>query len=157
MINNKLPLIIFLILLVTACNNADNKHDGNKKEETKSQVDSLMDDVMEGHDEGMAKYSKLTAMRKEVQRVIDSLSKLPAKAKEASAPYKTKLDSAAKDLNIAISSMDKWMEEFNMDSAVDNIELRIQYLKNEKMKVGNVKETILNSLQKADSLLKSKF
>jgi len=156
MVKNLIPFIL-LLLICAACNNADNKHNGHKTEGTKTQVDSLMDDVMEGHDVGMAKYSKLNAMQKEVKRVIDSLSKLPAKSKEAAAPYKAKLDSAANDLNNAIAAMDKWMEEFNMDSAVNNMEERIKYLGNEKMKVGKVKESILKSLEKADSLLKAKL
>jgi hypothetical protein len=53
--------------------------------------------------------------------------------------------------------MNKWMDEFNMDSAVNNMEQRIKYLTDEKMKVGKVKESILGSLHKADSLLKSKL
>jgi transcriptional regulator NrdR family protein len=44
-----------------------------------------------------------------------------------------------------------------MDSAVSNIEQRIKYLTEEKLRVSKVKEAILNSLQKADSLLKAKF
>jgi DNA repair ATPase RecN len=156
MVKNLIPFIL-LLLICAACNNADNKHSGHKTEGTKTQVDSLMDDVMEGHDVGMAKYSKLNAMQKEVKRVIDSLSKLHAKSKEAAAPYKAKLDSVANDLNNAIAAMDKWMEEFNMDSAVNNMEERIKYLGNEKMKVGKVKESILKSLEKADSLLKAKL
>jgi hypothetical protein len=53
--------------------------------------------------------------------------------------------------------MNKWMEEFNMDSALNNAEERIDYLGSEKLKVSKVKEAILGSLQKADSILKEKF
>jgi len=53
--------------------------------------------------------------------------------------------------------MENWMDEFNMDSAVNNVEQRIKYLSEEKLKVSNVKENILTSLQKADSLIKQKF
>ena len=49
------------------------------------------------------------------------------------------------------------MEEFNMDSAVNNMEQRIKYLTEEKWKVANVKTAILTSLQKADSILKARF
>ena len=49
------------------------------------------------------------------------------------------------------------MEEFNMDSAVNDAKQRIDYLGSEKLKVTKVKEAILNSLQKADSLIKDKF
>ena len=49
------------------------------------------------------------------------------------------------------------MSEFNMDSAVNNMQERIKYLADEKWKVGKVKEAILGSLAKADSVLRSKL
>ena len=48
----------------------------------------------------------------------------------------------------------KWMEEFNMDSASNDLGKRIQYLTDEKDKVGKVRSLILESVGKADSLLK---
>ena len=56
--------------------------------------------------------------------------------------------------NYADFAMDKWMVEFNIDSAKGNQELRIAYLRSELDKVSNVKKAILSSLSKADSLLK---
>lgn len=157
----------FILLLaaaaffLTACNNdkkdSDAGHHNHSKNTPQTQEDSLMADVMDGHDAGMAKYGKLQMMEKKVKASLDSISKLPAKAREELAPYKAKLDSVAADLSYAIFAMDKWMEEFDMDSAKDNIENRIKYLLDEKMKVGKVKEAILNSLSKADSLLKAKL
>jgi hypothetical protein len=49
------------------------------------------------------------------------------------------------------------MDEFNVDSAIDNAKERVRYLEDEKLKVNKVKDAILNSLQKADSLLKVKI
>ena len=99
----------------------------------------------------------MTAMQNEAQRLLDSIAKLPAKAREAMIPLKTKLDGLLEDLRSAKSGMDKWMDEYNMDSAVNNIEQRIKYLTTEKIKVSKIKESILNSLQKADSVLKARF
>lgn len=155
-----LSSIALLLILFTACNNSDRKQTGDnthKTDEPKTQADSLMAAVMDGHDVGMAKYGKLNAMQKKVQEVLDSIAKLPARGQQAAAPYKAKLDAAAKDLTNALTAMDKWMEEFNMDSAVNNMEQRIKYLTEEKWKVGNVKTAILTSLQKADSILKARF
>jgi len=149
-----LPLITLAGITIASCNNEDKKQ---KTSEPKTQTDSLMTDVMDGHDVGMAKMSKIRAMQKEVRRLLDSVTTLPAKVREASAPYKTKLDSLSADLSYAEMAMDKWMQEFNMDSAVNNIDQRIQYLANEKLKVGKVKEAILRSLEKADSLLKARL
>ncbi len=154
----KLLIAVMAVLSFMACNNEKKEdHNGHGKNEPKTQADSLMADVMDGHDVGMAKYGKLQAMEKKVRASLDSISKLPAKAKEALAPYRAQLDSAAADLSYAIFAMDKWMQEFNMDSAQDDMEKRVQYLLDEKMKVGKVKEAILNSLGRADSLLKAKL
>ena len=49
------------------------------------------------------------------------------------------------------------MSEFNMDSSLNNTEQRIKYLESEKIKISNVKDAMISSLQKADSLLKAKF
>ena len=156
----KFILPFLALFLITACNNTDKKHDdhsGHGSTEPKTEADSLMAEVMDGHNVGMAKMSKISNMQKEVQRVLDSIATLPAKAKQAALPLKAKLDSVAADLNYAEMAMDKWMTEFNMDSAVNNIKERVKYLTDEKYKVGNVKKAILTSLQKADSLLKAKF
>lgn len=154
-------LLVSAGLFLAACNNdkkdSEAGHHNHGKNTPQTQEDSLMADVMDGHDAGMAKYGKLQTMEKKVKASLDSISKLPAKAREELAPYKAKLDSVAADLSYAIFAMDKWMEEFDMDSAKDNIENRIKYLLDEKMKVGKVKEAILNSLSKADSLLKAKL
>jgi len=116
-----------------------------------------MADVMDGHDVGMAKYGKLNAMQNTVQAALDSIAKLPVKAREAAAPYKAKLEGVSKDLNYALAAMDKWMNEFNMDSAVNNMQERVKYLTDEKWKVGKIKEAIIGSLNKADSVLRSKL
>jgi hypothetical protein len=155
-----LPSFAFLFIFFTACNNADKKteeHNGPAKETPKTAADSLMADVMAGHDASMAKYGKLEAMQKKALSLLDSIAGLPAKAREAAAPLKSKLAGVIEDLKSAKAAMDKWMDEFNMDSAENNIEQRIKYLAEEKLKVTKVKESILNGLQKADSLLKAKL
>lgn len=154
----KVLLPFIALIMLTACNNNDKKQEGDgNKEGPKTQADSLMNDVMDGHNVGMAKYTKLNEMEKKVKAALDSISKLPAKAQQASMNYKVNLEGLGNDLRNAIISMDKWMEEFNMDSALNNAEQRIKYLTDEKLKVGKVKEAILGSLQKADSLLKAKL
>lgn len=150
-------LVVFTISLI-ACNNSENNHNGHgKNNEPKTQADSLMKDVMDGHNIGMAKMGKLTRAEQRTRRLLDSIEKLPAKAREAAIPLKVKLDSLQKDLSYAEFAMNKWMEEFNMDSALNNVEERIDYLGSEKLKVSKVKEAILGSLQKADSILKEKI
>ena len=153
----KIIIPLAFLFTIAACNNNSEGTLSDDSKKPKTQTDSLMADVMDGHDVGMGKMSKISKMQNEITRVLDSIAKLPAKAKKAVAPYKAKLDSLKADLAYAEMAMDKWMTEFNMDSAVNNVQERIKYLTDEKVKVGKVKEAILNSLQKADSLLKSKF
>ena len=154
----QVPLAALIIICLIGCNNSENKHNEHgQNNEPKTQADSLMKDVMDGHNIGMAKMGKLTRAEQTTRRLLDSIDKLPAKAKQAAAPLRTKLDSLQKDLSYAEFAKNKWMEEFNMDSAVNNVKERIDYLGSEKMKVSKVKEAILGSLQKADSILKEKL
>src|SRR6185503_10626277 len=147
-----LPVIV--LLLIIACNNTEQKVEEHphSSEIPQTHADSLMADVMEGHDVGMAKMGRLRTMQKNVEATLDSIAKLPSKAKAATEPYKVKMEGVLQDLKSARSGMEKWMDEFNMDSAVNNMEQRIKYLADEKLRVSKVKEDILSSLQKADSL-----
>jgi Prokaryotic membrane lipoprotein lipid attachment site len=154
-----LPFLILSVL--AACNSKEDKkhegHSGHTKEIPATKQDSLYAEVMAGHDEVMPKIGAVKGAQKEAQRLLDSVVTLPAKAQAGAAALKTKLQTLINDLNYADFAMDKWMVEFNMDSVKDDIEKRIQYLTDEKMKVGKVKDAIINSLATADSLLKRKF
>lgn len=143
-------------VVIISCGGSNNNHDhsGHKKDEPKTATDSLYSEVMAGHDEVMPKMGKIRGAQKEAQRLIDSIAALPAKAQAEAASLKTKLEELVKDLSYADFAMDKWMTEFDLDSAKDDVEKRIKYLADEKLKVDKVKTAILNSLAKADSLLK---
>ena len=147
---------VFLFAALIACNNSDKNQKGANLT-PKEEADRLEKEVLEGHDIAMPKSMKIPNLQKETKRLIDSISKLPAKAQEASAPYRAKLEILYKELGDAYSSMENWMTEFNYDSAKDNIEQRVKYLADEKLKVEKVKEAVLGSLKKADALLKEKF
>lgn len=116
--------------------------------------DSLFKEVIDLHNVGMAKMSRLAKSREEAAHRIDSLQKLPAAAKSAAAPYAGQLDSLSKQLANAESLMQAWMTGFNVDSANNGTDQWIQYLRDEREKVTSVKDLILTSLQSADSLLK---
>jgi hypothetical protein len=139
------------IMTLTACNNSGDTADSSQKKT----ADSLYDEVMDGHDVGMAKMGKLESAQNEVNRLIDSIGKLPAAAQQAAASLKSRLDSLKAELDYAGTAMDKWMVEMSWDSAENNLEKRIKYLTEEKLKVNQVRDNILNGLQKADTLLRS--
>ncbi len=153
----QITLIVFLLGVLAACNNSENKVNEYNSREPKTATDSLLKDVDDDHITGMSKMGRLTKAEQTTRRLLDSIENLPSKAKQVAMPLKVKLDSLQKELSYAEMAMNKWMQEFNMDSAINNKEERIRYLESEKMKVAKVKDAILNGLEKADSLLKDKF
>ena len=62
------------------------------------------------------------------------------------------MESVSADLNQADYSMNRWMEEFKLDSAENNEPVRIAYLESERDKVNKIRDRILKSIKRADSL-----
>jgi hypothetical protein len=147
-------LLTGLILLLAACNNAEESHNAKT---ARSAEDSLVDKVNEGHEVAMNNMGKLDRAKQEVNHLIDSLKELPAKAQAQAAPLKAKLDGLLLDLDNAYNSMNKWMDEYEPDSAISNAEEKVKYFMSENEKVTQVKNAILSSLGKADSVLKKTF
>ncbi|HEY8396863.1 MAG TPA: hypothetical protein VIK80_02915 [Flavihumibacter sp.] len=144
------------IMILSACNSGDNhahhRTDGFS-DVAATPEDSLFKLVMEGHDIGMAKMGQLKEAQKTAQAWLDSLNNTSGPNKEI---LQQKLMDIQEDLNYAEYSMNTWMEEFSIDSAKDNQEVRLTYLKSEQEKVEKVKNAILESLRVADSLFKRK-
>lgn len=140
------PFLFAVLLLTTAgiiaCNNSGKK---------------LVDAINEGHNSGMARMGQLTRAQQETIRLLDSIARLPVAAREAAAPYQARLESLLQELNDADLSMNKWMNEYKWDSTFTSVRKKVGYLRVEKEKVTRVKEAIVNSLQKADSVLQQKF
>lgn len=100
--------------------------------------------------------ARLSKMQQRTQQLLDSLEKLPAKARQAATPVKEELEGLLKELNYADFAMDKWMTEFyvdHKDTLKDNLSARIEYLRSQQTVAGKVTDAILGSLQKGDSLL----
>ena len=142
-------LIAFVFVFSISCNNS-----GKKKDPLQAQADGLQKEVLMGHDIAMPKSMKIPRLQKEVKQMIDSINKFPPKELKANASYKMELENLLIDLSNADSVMHKWMDEFNLDSFNTNVEQRIKYLSGEKIKIDKVKDAVLTSLQKADSILK---
>jgi hypothetical protein len=147
-------IVLLFISILISCNNSDTGTTGVKKEKT--QIDSLEHDIEEGHIVGMSKMGRLTTLQQRTKWIVDSIEKLPAKTQLALKPYKARLDSLLKDLNYADFAMNKWMEEYQVDSALNDAKQRVQYLLDEKDKVGKIKQSILDGINRADSVLRSK-
>lgn len=152
------PFVVIAVTLCTGCNNSDEKKEKEADKNTPAQqADSLYNDVIKGHDEAMVGWMRIEGRQKEISRLLDSIAKLPEKARAAADQLKTKLSEANSELQSAYDGMDKWMSEVNLDSAKNNLEQRIKYFTEEKLKVDKVKEAVSSSLQKTDSLLKAKL
>jgi len=153
-----IPALGFLFIFFAACKNADKKNDGQPSAETpKAKADSLYNELLKEHDQGMKGWMKIEGKQKQIQALLDSIAKLPSKAQPSLDALKAKLNEATTKLGDAYKQMDDWMTAMNLDSAVNNAELRIQYLTGEKGKGSKITELINTSLQKADSLLKAKL
>lgn len=141
-------------MMVMACNNAQENNaerkDGFTKD-LKTKTDSLYHDVMEGHDIGMAKMGALKKYNGIAQSQIDSIRKLPADKQDKN--YLQEVMTLQQQLVNAEKGMNDWMDGFNADSSV-GANASATYLQGEVLKVNVVRDNILGSLKKADSLLK---
>jgi DNA repair ATPase RecN len=153
-----ISLLGLLFIFFAACKNAGKKSDSMSSSGTqKAKADSLYNQLLNEHEEGMKGWMKIEGRQKQIKTLLDSLAKLPSKVQPSLDALKAKLNEATAALDDAYKQMDDWMTGMNLDSAINNLELRIQYLADEKGKGSTIKELINNSLQKADSVLKVKL
>lgn len=143
--------IIFIIVaivcsVIKSCNNSGSE----SGEPAKPLSDSLLQLVLDGHDVAMPKMMKLQRLQKEAGAEMDSLKKLPGNAHKARIAL---LDSTIKNLAYADVAMNEWMEGFRYDSLKNNEPARVDYLKIQLEEVNNVKDIVLSSIEKADSVL----
>lgn len=152
--NNRILLIAIACFLTAACgdHSADNTRTDGYSNKPLTKEDSLDKDVMDGHNAAMAKIGLIRKYLVQIKQEQDSLVKLPVEKRDVL--YLQMLGELEKDLNAADQGMNNWMEAYVVDSARDNKELRIQYLTAEREKVNAVKKQVLESVQRADSLLK---
>jgi len=144
-------LRIFLLAFVLACNNSDTEKSIDEKK-----ADSLDQEVDKLHGSAMGRAMQMKDAQKKLEAALDSISRLPANLLTGAENYKHQLDSLLDRMKYADFAMEKWMEEYKFDSMKDDVQKRIKYLEAENIKIIKVKEAIVSSLQKADSLLHRK-
>lgn len=155
----RILLCVLIFLAMMGCQNSSTSttegHQHHSATDTpKTPADSLYVQVMDAHDLVMPKMGKVRGAQKRAQALLDSIATLPTGAPASLVAYKKGLEALVGDLNYADYAMDQWMMEFNLDSGKNNIEVRLAYLRAELDKVTKVKEAVLSSLAKADTLLK---
>ncbi|MDH7464574.1 hypothetical protein QEG73_24970 [Chitinophagaceae bacterium 26-R-25] len=146
---------IFLLVLpvaLFACGNSTEQRKDGFSQAPATKEDSLYEEVMKGHDIGMAAIQKVHGYTAQSQHALDSIAKLPGQKQPEA--YKQNVLSVQKALMNADSSMTDWMVKFNADTFANDKAKRIEYLESEKTKVNDVRQMILSSLKQADSLFK---
>jgi hypothetical protein len=152
---NLLVLGFGISLVVTACGGSDHSGHGAQNQ-PKTSLDSLYSSIWDAHDVVMPKMGKIRGAQKKAGQLLDSINfawiKRSMSEPQEVKSWKDALQSLMEELNYADYSMDRWMTEFDIDSATQKGEARRPYLETEKVKVDKVKEAILRSLSRADSL-----
>ncbi|HEY0433244.1 MAG TPA: hypothetical protein VGC95_05200 [Chitinophagaceae bacterium] len=143
-------LLVFISLTIVACNNSSEDH----SKQGKTRADSLMDDVVQGHNVGMSRMDKVAQLQKHLRQRIDSIQLLGAPQRQRLSTYSVQLDTALAKLKTVNDAMETWMNEFVMDSSINNQEERVKYLENEKRRINRIKDSMLSGIQRADTLLR---
>ncbi|MCF3110444.1 viral A-type inclusion protein [Niabella sp. CC-SYL272] len=141
------------MVVLMACGEGNRPSSAEAGEGPQTQADSLLQEVIDGHDVAMPKMKKLERLMNESKAAIDSIGKLSPEAQKQHAALKTKLEDALAALSNADKTMHEWMNGFKYDSLKDNEPERIKYLQDQKAKVDVMKNAVLNSISKADSVL----
>ena len=151
-----LALLLSFSFALFACKDSKTETDTKTSNSEASLADSLEDQVWDAHDVGMAKYGPLRGMKLKAEQMIDSISRLPEAEKAAAAFYREQLSSLVTELSNAKEGMDSWMRYYRdvRDSAKDDPPQRIAFLRDEIERVNKVRDAILQSLARADSLIK---
>lgn len=147
----KKKLLIATCTLTTlmACNNTP-KPTSEKKE--KSTIDILMDSVMHGHDQGMGRIGRVEKAAQDLSHKIDSIKQ----AKNIDKNLLVSWQNAKKNLDVADSSMNKWMDSFDMDMQGMDSTAKIKYLQLNKKWVSGIADSLTSALNIADSILNKK-
>ncbi|MEE6187413.1 hypothetical protein PIECOFPK_00545 [Mycovorax composti] len=145
----KFALAIFVCAFLSCENQSSGDNDSDM-----SLSDSLLSEVLAGHDVAMPKMAKLNRLLKQAQSEYDSLKNLPRT--EVHKKRMALLDSTIKDLNYADAAMNEWMDGFKYDSLKNDETQRQAYLRVQLTSVNKMKDVVLSSIAKADSVLSSK-
>lgn len=105
---------------------------------------------MHGHDEGMGKIGRVEKAAQELSHKIDSIKQ----SKKVNQQLLTTWQHAKKNLDIADSSMNKWMNSFDMDMEGMDSTAKMKYLQLHEKWVNGVADSLKAALNSADSLLK---
>ena len=145
-------LFLFLPVIVVFLSSCREKSPGESSASNQpraaSTEDSLFHEVLKGHDEGMAKISRIRKYSSRLNAVIDSIKTNSIGNKSELSTLQRVKDS----LDAANAAMFTWMDGFKADTLTGMGAERIRYLHTQKASVTIVRDQIKNSLRLYDSL-----
>ena len=151
----RISILLFVFALYSCSSNEEIPQRVNGYEPVlKDKMDTLEHDVLDGHDQAMGRFSKLSKSARKIQVMIDSLSAISSEKYDIN--YFRSLESAKKELDRAQQTMNEWMDGFKLDSLKENKDARTKYLESELIKVNTMKQKLFDALSKSDSILNIK-
>ena len=144
----KIVLSVCSCFLLAACSNPQHP---TVEKTAKSPVDSLIDIVMHGHDQGMGKMGRVEKVAQELSHKIDSIKQ----SKKTNQQLLASWQNAKKNLDLADSSMNRWMNSFDMDMEGMDSTAKIKYLQFNEKWVSGVADSLKTALDSAEALLKN--
>lgn len=149
----KPAFLALFIFLLTSCGQNNQNPEAAADGGPITRADSLLQEVIDGHDVAMPKMKKLERLIKEGKTALDSLNTLPHSEQAKNGALKQELEATVALLTQADKAMHDWMNGFKYDSLQNNEPLRIQYLEDQKEKVTIMKDAVLGSIEKAEAVL----
>ncbi|MBX2895640.1 MAG: hypothetical protein KF763_09375 [Cyclobacteriaceae bacterium] len=134
-----LPVLV-MTLLLTSCEK--NKPATSETDTSDNPNQVLYDQVMDVHDEVMPKMDEIMKLKRELQEQIANTPDMVVERKQ-------QLEKIISNLDSASNAMMDWMHRFNpLPDTVDQEKARA-YLEGEMERVKNVKNLMLESIEKA--------
>ncbi|MFT3748940.1 MAG: hypothetical protein QM768_11510 [Agriterribacter sp.] len=144
-------IVFFLLMAACACGNANNNQpadEHNNASIPKTASDSLYKSVMDGHDVSMKKMGEIVRLKALISQQKDSIAKFKTKDLQ----YIAAFDTAFNNLVYAEELMNKWMQDFNPDSAGNSEDEKLVFFRKEKEKIDTVNARINNSIEAAKKI-----
>ncbi len=118
-----------------------------KQEKPLSEPEQLQKEVMEIHDAVMPKMSDLNRVKRKLKDFIETNTSF-------SEPEKEKINITIDEIISAENAMMDWMKAYKAPKASDPPEKVKEYLKDEKTRITDVNDQMLQTLKNGESLLK---
>ncbi len=135
----KFTFYLYFLFLVASCG-----------EQKKSTQDALFDNVMEIHDEIMAKMGEIMNYKRQLN---EKMSVLVAEGEEANTDKINELKNVIKSLEHSNDEMMNWMHGFSGDFKEMTKKEILEYLNNQKRKIEHVGIMTNQALKDAEELL----